>query len=611
MASVRLSLRKAFALSWNLLRSNERRKVILLGLGMALNGLLQSFSLAAFIPFIAMLLDPKALETNRYLVFLHQLLNKPDPRLFFVWVGSGFFFLVFLQNLLQYLYTIFQNRLVAAVEKRVTVELFERCLAAPYVWFLSQNTAVLLKEIMGDVTVWARQCLKSILMMTSSAVSILCVLALLIGIRPAIGISLVIAGILITLVTLRMLRPFIRRMSEMKQTAIEEAYKVVSHALVGSKDVKISGRETFFVDQFAKQFQVITQNTAKVATVQVLPSSVIEVVIALAVILVSLNLPALSGGRSEMLTLLTVYGLGAVRLLPLFTYTTTTIASVQGAIPSVEAVHRTNLELAEFRCESVGKGDDVVTNGWASLKVENVVYRYPNSDRSALNGVSLQIPRGIKLGMVGRSGAGKSTLVDILTGLLMPTAGRLVIGDVELSNGNVRSWQRQIGYVPQAPFVADETLRFNVALGMERKLIDDQRVLQSLEAANFSETLRRELPDGLETRLGDRGMRLSGGQRQRVSIARALYHNPSLLILDEATNELDTENEHAIMESLNKLPMDKIIIIVTHRLSTVRNCDKIVVLDEGKILGVGDHDHLIASCPLYKHLVELGDTSQG
>ena len=228
---------------------------------------------------------------------------------------------------------------------------------------------------------------------------------------------------------------------------------------------------------------------------------------------------------------------------------------------------------------------------------------------SLATGAQLRHIAPMKAGIVGFSGSGKTTMVDILSGLLFATEGQLQIGTRAVSRANAEAWRSQIGYVSQHPFIADETLRFNVALETDPSKIDDRQVLAALEASNMGTFIRKELPDGLETKLGERGVRFSGGQRQRVAIARALYRKPQFLILDEATSALDAESENMVSSSLSKISRSTTMLIVAHRLSTVRDCDRIVVLDAGRVIGFDSHDNLVQLCPIYKRLVELGDLS--
>jgi ABC-type multidrug transport system fused ATPase/permease subunit len=202
-------------------------------------------------------------------------------------------------------------------------------------------------------------------------------------------------------------------------------------------------------------------------------------------------------------------------------------------------------------------------------------------------------------------------LVDILTGLLPPSDGRVVIGGQELTLGNASSWRRQIGYVPQAPFIAEGTLGFNVSLETDPGKMDERKVLEALHVANLGDLLQHEMRSGLSSEIGDKGNRLSGGQRQRVAIARALYRDPSFLIFDEATSSLDAESENEISLALGRISRDKTILIIAHRLSTVKDCDRILVLEKGAVIGFDSHDNLIRTCPTYRRFVELGDLSPG
>jgi len=604
-----LDLKKIAILSWRMLVARERIHVLLLAVGMTINGALQSFSLAALLPFIGLLLDPLAVQGNGYLASLSHFFGDPDPHQFLVWCALGLFAAIALKCVVDFVYTYSLNQLVAVVERRVAVELLGKCMAAPYVWFLSKNTSILVKQVMGDIVIWARAGLKSVLSLISSAITLGSIMVLLVSINPVFGISLALAGALFSMTIMRLIRPYVRKLAVMKHNASDEAYIVVNHSLVGAKDIKVASKESFFVGQFARQYQSIVSNSAKLATVQPIPIYVIEIAVALALVMVGIYVSSHTGLRSEMVALLAVYGVAVIRVLPVFNQISGTVNTIHGAVPAIETIHRIESELDVLTAAGGEISEADAIGVWKRLELKDVVYGYPEGKGYALNGITLTINHGVRLGIVGRSGSGKTTLVDILTGLLTPVSGRVMVGRWELEAGNASSWRRQIGYVPQHPFIADESLRFNVALDTDHGTIDDRKVLEALETANFGDVLRQELHEGLDAQLGERGLRLSGGQRQRVAIARALYRNPSLLILDEATSALDSESERTITDALSKISRDKTILVVAHRLSTVKNCDKIVVLEKGRVVGYDSHANLIRDCPLYRKFVELGDLS--
>ena len=602
---VPLTVRTVAVLSWRMLTTGERRRVLVLAPLMAVNGVLQSLSLAALLPFIALILDPTAVEGSGYLASLYRLAGSPGFRAFAVFCSLAVFAAVALKAVFEVVYASVVNHLVASVERRLAVELLRRCLAAPYVWFLSRNSALLVKEVMGDVVMWARTGLKSILSLTSSVIALGSLTVLLIGINPIFGVCVGVVGALLTLGIVKGLRPSLRRLATEKHVASDDTFKVANDAVVGAKDVKISGRESFFVAQFSSRYHTFARTNAKLATIQPLGGRVIEIAVAGFVVVIGLYVSGHAELRAQMVSLLAIYGIGVVRMLGVAHDISERIGSLQAVVPAVQAIRRTETAL-DAAAETELREPAAPVGAWQRLELEDVHYRYPEGPDDALAGVTVTIERGMRIGIVGRSGSGKTTLMDVLTGLLVPSKGRVSIGGRTLDAGNAGSWRRQIGYVPQNPFIADESLRFNVALD-ERTHVDDDRVLAALETANFGDVMRRELPEGLDAKLGDRGVRLSGGQRQRVAIARALYREPALLILDEATSALDAESEDTVTTALRQISREMTILVVAHRLSTVRHCDRILVLDAGRVVGFDTHAHLLRDCALYRRFVELGD----
>jgi len=607
--AVPLSLKKVALSSWRMLTVGERLQVALLAAAMVVNGFLQSFSLAVLLPFIGLLLDPTAVQGKGYLATASRWVGNPAPGRLLIWCAFAVFAAIVVKNAFNLVYTHWLNRLVAAVEKRVAVGLLDQCMSAPYVWFLSKNTAVLVMRVMGDVVTWARSGLKSILSLTSNSVTMVSIVVLLVGINPLVGTGLVLAGALFSLGAMGVLRPSLHRMAVRKHLASVEATKVVNHALGGAKDIKAGGIERFFVDQFAAQYDVFARNAARPSTLQPIPGHVVEIAVALVIVMIGLYVAGQASLGPEFVALVAIYGVAAIRLLPVFNQISATVSSVQTALPSIETIHRMQAELAAFEPRHGTKSEPAAFGAWDRLELQDVWYRYPEGYGNALDGVTLALERGVRIGIVGRSGSGKTTLVDVLTGLLAPSSGRVLVDGRELGAEAMPSWRRQIGYVSQHPFIADESLRFNVALGVDRELVDDARVRSALEDASFGDVLRVELGDRLEAPLGERGVRLSGGQRQRVAIARALYRESSLLILDEATSALDSESERTVSLALSRIPRQTTMLIVAHRLSTVKDCDRIVVLERGKIVGYDTHAGLIRDCPLYRRFVELGDLS--
>jgi len=283
--------------------------------------------------------------------------------------------------------------------------------------------------------------------------------------------------------------------------------------------------------------------------------------------------------------------------------------SLRTVLPWVAEIVRVEHELSTFSAEDRQAADALTTpEAWQILSLHDVAFSYPGKEELAVSGVSLELRQGRSYGFVGMSGAGKSTLLDIIIGLYRPAAGDIRLDGVSLYDLDMKSWQHQIGYVPQSPYMADDTLKANVALGIPRPEIDEVRVRQCLDLANLTEFVG-VLPQGLNTPVGDRGIRMSGGQRQRLAIARAFYQNPQILVLDEATSSLDTVSENEVQQAVANLRGKTTLLVIAHRLATVRECDEIIYMEHGSVVAIGTFEELLLSCPGFRLLA--GQPEQG
>src|SRR5262245_13161353 len=560
-----LELKNIIRLSWEMLTRAERFRVAVLAAGMVVDGVLQMFSLALLIPFVGLMLDPAAMKNSSRLSTVDRLLGSPSSEAMIMICAAALFLAIVFKNVFEYFYSRLQNRLIAGVERRVTDELLTRCMNAPYAWHLFHSTSRLINVVAADVVLWARAGLRGILSLTSSAVLIFSILALLVSINPVFGAGLALCGAALGIAMLALIKTRLRRLAQRKHDASNEATRVLHDALGGLKDLKINGRENFFVKRYSAQQQIYAYTEADLATLHHVPKYAIEITIALILVAVGIVVSVNTGLRTEMAALLAVYGVAIVRMVPIFNQVSLTVNMMHTAVPAIWSIRRIQAELAELASRDVAAAPVDQIGDWNSIRLRDVQYAYPRGGASAISGIALQIERGMRIGVVGRSGAGKTTLVDLVTGLLSASYGRVMIGDVELGPHNAPSWRRQIGYVPQHPFLVDESLRFNVSLESDRSLIDDGKVTEALEVANLGGLLRYDRRGGLDPKLGDRGTRLSGGQRQRVAIARALYRDPSVLIFDEATSSLDAESENEISLALGRISREKTLLIIAHR----------------------------------------------
>jgi len=472
----------------------------------------------------------------------------------------------------------------------VAQRLLRGYLAAPYEFHFHRNSAELVRN--------AHEAVDRVFgLVVSHAVSILTEVLVVIGISsvlvlasPSITLT---AGVLLFLVSfafLRATRRLARNVGIELQTGSSEALRHVNQALHAIKEIKVLGRESFFDNAFGAAERGLAHARHLSTLLAILPRLVIETIFICGALVVMILLVSYGGNAADSLSLLGLCAYAGFRIIPSVNRFLWHWNLIRTGTRSVDDIYT---DFVRFRELSQTELDGPV----AALPFEHrfelrhVSYTYDRERRPALTDIDLLIPRGRSIGIVGRTGAGKSTLLDIIVGLLQPASGELLVDSVPIGD-RTRAWQRQIGYVPQNVCLIDASLRDNIALGLPPSSVDEQAVLTAIDMAQLTD-LVRELPEGIDTVLGERGVRLSGGQRQRVAIARALYHQPQVLVFDEATSALDMETERRLSHAIASLHGVKTLILVAHRLATVAQCDSLVFLDDGRVAGRGTYDELM------------------
>lgn len=346
------------------------------------------------------------------------------------------------------------------------------------------------------------------------------------------------------------------------------------------------------------------------ALVGEMPSFVMQAVVFGGMLLVVLYLIVTRGGLQEALPVISLYAVAGYRLLPTLQSAYKNLTTLRFNLPALESLHR---DVREFEQNSTaGQPMDNGTPSNEPIKLANalelcdITFRYGGSDQPALRNLNLIVPACSTIALVGSTGSGKTTAVDVILGLLRPSEGRLLVDSLLITVHNMRAWQRSLGYVPQSIFLCDDSVAANIAFGISPAKVDRSAVERAGRIANLHEFVTNELPQGYETQIGERGVRLSGGQRQRIGIARALYHDPEVIIFDEATSALDNVTEQVVMDAVYQLGSRKTIILIAHRLSTVRTCDRIFVLDHGRIVDAGTYDELLASSKTFRAMALQG-----
>jgi ABC-type multidrug transport system fused ATPase/permease subunit len=575
-----------------LLDPRDRKKVFLLAVLMIINAFMQTAGIASIIPFLAVLSNPETIQQNRWLTAAYEYLGYDSSSSFLYLLGIAAF-TVFLtatatQALTQWAITRFSHMQQYELSRRLMADYLRR----PYSFFLNRNSGDLAKTVLQETTQAINGALMPAMRLVSHVLLAATIIALLLFIQPWLALVVAISlGSIYGTIYLTA-RTWLNKIGRDRVLANKERFTTAAEAFAGTKEIRLLGRERDYLERYRKPSKRFALHQANSTLLQNLPQYGIEAVAFGGVLLLVLYLMGGDGSLENMLPIIGVYALAGRQLIPAFQKIFTTIAALRFNTAAVDNV----LDDLGPKPDSTPLPDrNPPDNPLApshAITLDRVSYHYPGSERPALDEISLTIPAKTTVGFVGSSGAGKSTLVDMLLGLLSADRGEIRIDEQPLTASNTRQWQAAIGYVPQHIFLADQTVSANIALGLPENKIDQQAVESAASLANLHHFVLKELPQGYATIIGERGVRLSGGQRQRIGIARALYRDPPLLFFDEATSALDNATEHAVMDAIHNLTGNKTIILVAHRLSTVKPCDCIYVMAHGKIVEQGSWEGL-------------------
>ena len=505
---------------------------------------------------------------------------------------------IFVFQFLFYYYA--QWRIIYFVQdsRRILINnLMKAYLHAPYQYHLQTNSSIIINKISEETKSFGTF-MNSVMRLITSAIVIITMTALLVETSGFMVISIMIA--LIFPVTLALfLGRVIKRWGRLSVIKSQLLIKLTNHAIGGIKDTKIIGSEQYYINQVSEVSQDLLKYTARLGISFSIPGALVRLSILMMIILGALGsvfFTSLSSNADA--SSLGVFAIAALKIVPSVNQLLSSFSVMKQLSFTVDLIYQDLLEskkLTTYEKSTDGNNSNVIGEQSTvifkdSIAVRSLSYSYPGSPSLALRNISLNIKKGSSIAFIGKSGAGKTTLVDVLLGLLVATEGDILVDGCSIYD-NIRRWQNSLGYIPQSIFLTDESLKRNIAFGVPEDAIDLQQVERAIELAQLRE-LVETLPNGLETMVGERGIRLSGGQRQRVGIARTLYHQRDILVLDEATSALDTETEKLISDSIQALSGEKTLIIIAHRLSTVEDCDILYLLDKGEIVASGSFEEV-------------------
>ncbi|HIK28091.1 MAG: ABC transporter ATP-binding protein/permease [Oscillatoriaceae bacterium SKW80] len=575
--------------------------LILIGAGF------ETLGVGLVLPFIFLLENPQRVQETGLLKWVYQAVGEPELRQFLIWASLGLIGINLLKNAyltwLNYLQCTFTNNKIVELSSR----LFRAYLYSPYTFHLQRNSADLIRNLGSETVMFFSGVLIPGLLAITEVTILGCIALFLLILEPITFLAAA-GGIgIATIIFYRMVRQKLSDLGWQRQYHQGQMIRMINHGLGGIKEAKVLGREPFFIDEFEKHNIYSNRALKFYQVVSQLPRFFIETVSIVGVMLIVVFVLAQGRDFSDVIPTISLFAAAAFRLMPSINRILNAVTTMRFSSSSVYVLYQDLMELKPVLNRQVVYSRQVAEVQPVFKKeiaLQNVFYRYPGASDNALKGVSLTIPKGTSVGFVGYSGAGKTTIVDVILGLLPPTEGQVLVDGRDIHE-DLSAWQRLIGYIPQSIYLCDDTLRNNIAFGIPADEINEDWIESAVESAQLTE-LVKSLPEGLDTLVGERGVRLSGGQRQRVGIARALYHNPEVLVMDEATAALDNQTEAGVMEAVEKLSGEKTLIIIAHRLSTVKNCERLYFMSQGKIVDSGTYDELCQRNREFQLMAQIG-----
>lgn len=553
---------------------------------MIIGAALEACSIGLVIPIITTLLDPEAVNGDGYLGDIYRFLGMKSTSQFTIVMLLVIIAAFVVKNVFLYFQNVVQLRFVYtnqfATSRRMMINFMER----PYEYYLNADTSVIQRSITSDVNNMYGLILSS-LQLLSEIIMFLVLVIVLMTQDPMMILTIALLLVIVLLVIKCILKPIMIKAGEDNQEYYSGLYKWIDQSVMGIKEIKIANKENYFINEYSKCGAGYVGAVQKYNIYNATPRLLIETV-CIAGLVLYLILQIASGKEvAAMITQIGVFAVAAMRLLPSANRINNYLTSISYFEPFFMGVsdnlqeeindRSVNYDAEAYEARKEIKKLPVLKK----IELKDIVYKYPNTDVLIFNHADMEIPVGCSVGVVGTSGAGKTTIIDVLLGLLNIQEGSILADGVEVRE-HYEEWLKNIGYIPQTIFMIDASIRKNVAFGVPDEEIDDNKVWQALKEAQLDEFVKG-LPEGLDTGIGERGIRLSGGQRQRIGIARALFEDPEVLVLDEATSALDNETEAAIMDSINRLHGRKTLIIIAHRLQTIEKCDMVYRVENGQI----------------------------
>lgn len=586
--------------------AGKRKGLLLLLFVFALTSTLEAIGIGLIGPFVNIASDPQFIHKISLLDNIYKQLELQDASQFIPILGVGIAIIFCLKSSLYFLSWVKIHQYTSELKQAIITRLLSAYLTVPYTFHLQRNTASLVKNILIETGTFTEACVLPLL--TVSVNCILLFFLLLVLAKTDLLLLTIIMSILLPIfIFFNLLGKKFRKWGKTKSESKQEIVRILNHSLGGLKETRVIGCEPYFQQQMAQEARHLARAESLFSSSQILPRVLVETALIVFIMLfISVSIIFFKQNMQAITGIMGVFAVASMRLIPAISMLLSSLNQLRNSHYAVKMLY---LDLKEIDSLGVDKLTqkqlDLPINNSVGFKdnrsqvmafnnqidLHNITYTYENSSQVAIEDISLNIKKGQSIALIGKSGAGKTTLVDIILGLLKPEKGDITVDGVSIYN-NLRCWQNLVGYIPQSIFLSDDTIERNIAFGVADRLIDSEKLDKAIKAAQLEE-LVMQLPQGIKTEIGERGIRLSGGQRQRIGIARALYYEREILVLDEATAALDNETERLVNEAVNSLAGTKTLIIIAHRLSTVENCDRVYLLEKGRVIKSGNYQEVV------------------
>lgn len=589
-----------------ILSGTKKKLIFLVGI-FILSSLLEAIGIGLIAPFLKIAANPELIHKIPLLNSIYLSLKLETSNQFIPIIGLLMIVIFSIKSTLNFLGKAYTVNFSFNQKKRLISRLMNGYLKAPYTFHLSRNSATIIKNTVMETNQFTQYCLLPSLNATASLI-VLVVLLLLLAQTKLLLLAMTLGILLPTFILFNKLGKKFRRWGEIKSKSQKEMIRILNHGLGGIKETRIIGCEQYFKQQMEDEASKFAKAATLFQSLQLLPKVVIEnTLMSLLVIFISISQIYLKDSVQELTAVLGVFAIASVRLISSASLFIQSIGYMRNTSYIVNMLY---FDLKEIEIKAIKNQniDSILTknvskkNSYSQsisqlltfaniVELNNITYKYPGIEEPAIKNISLTIKKGQSVALIGKSGAGKTTLADVILGLLEPENGDILVDGVSIYT-NLRSWQNLIGYIPQSIFLIDDTIERNIAFGVPDRMIDKTKLRKAIEAAQLTELIE-QLPDGIKTEVGERGIRLSGGQRQRIGIARSLYHEREILVLDEATSALDNETESLVSEAIRDLAGTKTLIIIAHRLSTVEHCDCVYIMEKGRFVKFGSYQEVV------------------